>query len=229
MKKLLTAVFLSFVFLNMFGQEIEVKEYNAKILENRYPGFRVRISGNADHVESFLKKTLREAGKMRERNTYFQITDMNLNGNYFEDRNFYAQINSQETFHSVWVGVDTTGLGSSSVALLSDIENFVYDLGINFYKSEVQQEIDESEKAEQFMLRQQNRLNRDSVSLQNQLQSNEKELIRLQEAIEANKIEHEELLKKIETNHNELDNSIISLDKIRKTLDVQRKKKDKIK
>lgn len=229
MKKFLSLALLVFIIMPVTGQEVEVSEYSAKVLDVRHPGFRTKITGEAGEVEAFLKKELRQLGKLRERNTYFQVSDVTLNGNYFEDRMFYAQLGINENAQTFWIGADTTGLGANSEKVLEDLRAYTYDFAINFYKDQVQKEIDESEKAEQYMEKQFNRLNKDSVSLQNKLIANERELIRLQEAIEANKKEHEDLLQSIETNKNDLSEAETNLKGIRKTLSLQRRKKDAIK
>lgn len=169
-------------------------------------------------------------GKLRERNTYFEVFDMEFMGNYLGDRAFYIQHLPGAVEQRLWFGVDTVGLEAQAVeALQRDLEKFTYQFCINYFRFLAQEEIDETEKAEQIILRKQNRLERDSLSLQNKLEANSKELIRLLEAIEANKAEKENLLKSIEQNKLDQDSIVISLEKIRALLEKQRQKKEAIK
>lgn len=216
--------------INVEGQVISVEESTTRINEMRLSGSKTRVEGDSRDVELFLKQQLRELGKVRDRNTYLEISDVTLSGDEYGERIFYAEIKGNETVRTVWFGADTEGLSELGVKLLTDkLNQFMYDFAIGFYKNEVQKEIDESEKAENYAIRQQRRLERDSVSLLNSLESNEEQLIKLQQAIEDNKLEHERLLLQIEQNKLALDSADITLYRIREVILKQKKKKESIK
>ncbi len=229
-KKLSFLCLLWVLSFTAFSQGVKVEESTVRILTERIDGYRTKLEAPSSEVESYLKSALRDLGKVRDRNTYFQITDVNLYGDRFAERLFFAQLVTGTQYQSVWFGVDSTGLSEIGWKVIDEkLQQYCYDFSINFYKDQVQKEIDESEKAEQYVLRQQKKLEKDSVSLLDRIDNNAAELIKLQQAIEDNKAEKELLLQKIKENKIAQDSTVITLDKVRKVIEMQKKKKEEIK
>ncbi len=218
MKKLLFLVLLSPV-LAWAQPTIEVIEGSAKINGERYPGYKTRITADDKDIEDFLKDHFKELGKTRDRNSYFSLTEATIAEKYHGERFFYAEIVRGSETQTVWMGVDSTGLTSYEWEVLAaTMKKFTYDFTVDFYKYEVQNQIEESVKAQSYAEKQHTRLIKESDNLASRLESNEKELIRLQEAIEKNKQEHIDLLSSIETNKVDIDSAAVSLQKIKEVV-----------
>lgn len=213
-----------------FSQAIEIKEDVEKINGERYPGFSTKVSADVYKLENSVKMVLRDLGKMRERNTYFTITDVEIGGIEYGERNFYAEIKRSDAIHTFWFGVDTTAIVSQDWDYLSSsMKSFTYNFVIDFYKSLVQEEIDESLQAESYMVKKQKRLIKNKTDMEDELLKNKEDLIDLQNAIEENKLRHEVLVQKIKDNSFEQDSTLISLEKIRQVIKIKEQKKDSIK
>lgn len=228
MKKFL--ILIMFIpILGIAQPTIEVIAGSTKVNGERYPGYKTRITADDKQLEGFLKDHFRELGKTRERNSYYSLTEATIAEKYHGERFFYAEIVRGSGSHNVWIGADTTGLSSYDWDVMdATLKKFTYDFAVEFYQFQVQEEIDESLKAEQFADRQQTKLQKESEDLANKLSNNEEELIRLQEAIEKNKLEHIELLQNIQTNKVELDSAGVSLEKIRNVVQMLQRKKSAI-
>lgn len=211
------------------GQAVEVRADSEKINGIRYQGFSSKITADEYDLESALKRNLRSLGKMRERNTYYSITRVTLDGIEYVDRDFYAVLKRSDIVQTVWMGVDTTGLvGGAWGNLMGSLESHLYTFVLEFYRSLVQEDIDESKQAEAYMIKKQGRLEKNQRDLEDELLKNEQELIDLQEAIKANKLRHEVLLKNIADNEAEQDSTINSLQTIREVLQLHESRKDSI-
>ena len=225
-------LFIFILFTSPMGvsaQHVVVAPSIVRITNIKCGGYKTALEGTTEQVTEALKKELRNLGKMRERNTYFHITEVKLGGEYFENVNFYAELKPGETKQIVWFGVDSTGMsGDTRDFINGELEKLTYHFGVNFYKGLVQAEIDESSTAEQFTVRKIKRLERELESLKTQLEDNEKELIRLEQEIEANKLQHLVLEQKITDNVADHEESMKSLEKIQKVIEAQRKKQEAI-
>ena len=205
---------------------IEVIPGTTKVNGERYPGYKSKIISESKNVEDYLKSHFRSLGKTRERNSYFSLTEATIAEKYHGERFFYAEIIQGSSVQTVWIGADTTDLSLYDWDVMdATLKKWTYDFTVEFYKNEVQEEIDESIKAEQFAEKQHNKLIKESENLANTIQSNEKELIRLQEAIENNKNEHIDLLESIRTNKIEIDSAAVTLDRIRNVVQMLERKK----
>ncbi|MDH5396564.1 MAG: hypothetical protein OEX02_00350 [Cyclobacteriaceae bacterium] len=217
------------LWVSSYAQVVEVVAATNKILQESYPGFRTEIKADLGDVENMVKIFLRDIGKMRERNSYFQITEATIDGQYFGERSFFAVIKSGREVQNVWFGANLADLTNEDKEQIDKLlEQMTYQFAVDFYKSRIQMEIDESEQAAQYTERKYRKLERDGVDLKNKLEANEKELVRLQEAIQANKLEHEVLLLKIDENKLTADSTVVDLEKIRKVIEMQKSKKEAV-
>ena len=231
MKKFTIVLMVVLWSMSVIGQhKIETNNDIEKINDDKYPGVSSFVTGDDDDVEKAWRKYLKDFGKVKERKTYFELTEVTLADTYYESRIFYANMGSGEKVQTVWLGADTTGMSMAEWYTLSEvIQKHVYNFVENYYKDKVQEEIDESIKAEDYNEKQLKKFEKEEDDLKTQLKNNEKELIRLEQAIIDNKKEHEELLEKIEKNKVDQEDTAVSLEKIKKVIELQKEKKEAIK
>ena len=108
------------------------------------------------------------------------------------------------------------------------LEKLVYRFGVQYNRSVVQTQIDESIQAAQAVEKQQQRLVNQNKELAIQLSNNEQEKIQLQKSVDANKLENESLKIKIDKNKKAQDSLKNAVIQIKKAGELHRERLRKI-
>lgn len=228
MNRLAIFSFAMLISLSAVAQTVKVNSKSNRIKGNACAGFSLELDGKADDVENSLVKFLKEYGKPRSSTDYVSVTGPTLGGSFYDGKTLYATVTGDDKKAQVWLGVDTAEWKTSSVSALDRIEKMAYQFGVNFYKEQIQKEVDESQRAFDATEKQKTRLANQVKDLNLQLSNNEQEKVHLEKSLEANSLEHAVLLQKIANNKKSQDSVANAGMQIKKILDAKKEKQKKV-
>ena len=186
------------------------------------------MDGKADDVENSLIKFLKDYGKPRATTDYVSVNGPTLGGSFYEGKTLYATVTGDDKRAQVWLGIDTAEWKTSSSSVTDRIEKMAYQFGVNFYKEQIQKEIDETQRAYDATEKQKLRLTNQVKDLNLRLSNNEQEKIHLEKSLEANSLEHAVILQKLENNKKSQDSVANAGLQIKKMLDAKKEKQKKV-
>ena len=146
----------------------------------------------------------------------------------YEGKTLYGTVTGDDKKAQVWLGIDTAEWKTSSSAILERIEKLAYQFGVNFYRDQIQKEIDESQRAFEATEKQKVRLTNQVKDLNLRLSNNEQEKNHLEKSLEANSLEHAVLLQKLTNNKKSQDSVANAGVQIKKVLEAQKEKQKKV-
>lgn len=220
---------LIFFFLTSYGQKVTVTKDSRQIKGSAAPGYATELNGSSDAVGQALNKFLKDYGKTRSSAGLITITSPVLGGTTYEKNSAYAVVKGDAMKATAWIGLIPSEWPENDAEVLVDrIKDMVYQFGVKFYRDQIQQEIDQTQQAVDATDRKLQRLMGQNKDLNTKLLSNEQEKIRLEKAIEDNKNEHVILLQKIEANKTSQDSVTNAGVQIRKVLDAQKERQQKV-
>ena len=228
MIKLAIFSFAIFLSLSALSQTIKVSAKSNRIKGNACNGFSLDLEGKATEAEYALAKFLKEYGKPRTASEYVSISNPTFGGSTYDGKTLYGVVTGDEKKAQVWLGLDTAEWKTSTTSALERIEKMVYQFGVNFYKEQIQLNIDESQRAFDATEKQKVRLSNQVKDLNLQLSNNEQEKLHLQKSLEANSLEHAVLLQKLENNKKSQDSVANAGVQIKKVLEAQKEKQKKV-
>jgi hypothetical protein len=210
-----------------FPQSVKVKKESLRILGNNAEGYEVVLEASEDEVKTSLAKFLKTAGKIRQSDDVTTISEPVIEGKKFAFP-LYATTRQVGNLSSAWVGVNPTEWGKSAASVEKDLETFLYDFGVSFYRGKIQLQIDESQRALQIVEKQQLRLVNQNKDLVNKIENNKKQKIQLEKSLVANKQELETLTQNIEQNKKGQDSIALATDQIKKVVEMHRESQRKV-
>ena len=220
---------LIFSFVVSYSQKVTVAKDSRQIKGTEAKGYATELTGSSDAVSQALTKFLKDYGKTRSSAGVVTITAPVLGGTTYEKNAAYAVVKGDAVKATAWIGLSPSEWPENDVEVLVDrIKDMVYQFGVKFYRDQIQQEIDQTQQAIDATDRKLQRLMSQNKDLNTKLLSNEQEKIRLEKAIEDNKNEHIILLQKIEANKNSQDSVSNASVQIRKVLDTQKERQQKV-
>lgn len=208
------------------AQKVSVHPQKEKILENKVTGYKSTINGSPEDIIYQWTKKLRSLGKYRQRGTYATIINFSIGKQLFEDSTIYANTQSDETSVTVWLGSPVTDTENYSVDEF--LKSSVYDFVVAYYRSVVQKQIDEAERAVSITNRRHQRLVKDSVVYSAKLISTKNKIIRLEHLVEKNKLETKVLEERLFVNQNARDSVLLEIGKMKQIVEQHKKRKNAI-
>jgi hypothetical protein len=228
MNRLAIFSFAMLLSLSALAQTVNVNAKSNRIKGNACAGFSLDLEGKADDAENSLVKFLKDYGKPRSTTDYVSISGPTLGGSFYDGKTLYATVTGDDKKAQVWLGIDTAEWKTSSSSVMDRIEKMAYQFGVNFYKEQIQKEVDETQRAFDATEKQKVRLTNQVKDLTLRLSNNEQEKIQLQKSVETNSLEHAVILQKIE-NNKKAQNSVANAGlQIKKMLDAKKEKQKKV-
>ena len=217
---------ICFVLINTYAQKATVHAHKERINEDKVEGYKSTIEGSVEDIINQWTRNLRSMGKYRERGSYAVVTDFSIDDQLFEDSTLYATTQSDETTVTVWLG--SLMADSEEYDLDDFLRSTVYDFTISYYRSVVQKQIDEAERAVAITTKRHTRLTKDSVELVNKLTSTKNEIIRLEQLVERNQLQTKVLDEKLIMNSNARDSIFLEIGKMKAIVEEYKKRKNAI-
>lgn len=217
-------ILLVFVFLSVSlrGQTVVVKKQNEKIKGEATEGYATELEGKKENIASAWSKFLKEIGRVKLFSSEpVVIAEPNFNGTVYPKGIVYAHLFESGKQTRVWLGILKADWEEKEYEFANkNLEKLVYRFGIQYNRSVVQNQIDESLQAAQAVEKQQQRFVNQSKELAIRLGNNEQEKIQLQKSMDANKLENEALKIKIDQNkkaQDSLKNVAVQIKKVTET------------
>ncbi|MBY0433024.1 MAG: hypothetical protein K2U26_02835 [Cyclobacteriaceae bacterium] len=224
------AFFLCLCFsLNCVAQKVTVSKKSEKVKGGNKEGFATELDGKKEEVAVAWGKYVKELGKIKSGDAYQYVESPVLGGTVYTTGIVYLTSRGNEEKGTVWAGIDAAEWTVNDIKITEgQLEKFVYQFGIKFYRDKIQAQIDEAQRALDAVIRQQQRLVTENKNLNNKLVNNGQEKLRLEKALEANKLENLVLLQKIENNKKAQDSVSNTTVPIKKAIDFHTERLRKV-
>jgi hypothetical protein len=229
LKKVICSIPILLLSSVLFCQTVIVKKDNARINGENLEGLTVDLEGSYSDVNSSFTKYVKSFAKTKQSTDYITLTESTLSGKIYA-LPIFALTKEKDKAHQAWIGIKASDWSTEDAAAVNaNLEKIMYDFGIQFYRDKVQVKIDESTRALQAVEKQQQRFTNQNRDLTVKLEDNKREKTQLEKFIENNSLENELLIKKIEKNKKDQDSLQIANDQIKKVIEMQKEKQNKIK
>lgn len=228
-KKVIGILFFALLPAVLFSQTVNVKKEKSSINGEQLDGYEVTLEGKPDEVRAAFIKYLKPVGKQKQSGDYFTITEPSMNGIAYVN-SLFAMVKDGATTATAWIGFNKKDWNEADAKQMEkDLQGLIKEFGVKFYRDKIQVQVDESERANQAVEKQQQRLTNESKQLASKLEDNKREKIQLEKSIENNKLELEELLKKIEKNKHAQDSVAQAGLQIKKVVESHKERQRKVK
>ena len=212
------------------SQTVTVKSQSEKIKGESTEGFAVNLDGKRPDVNSSFNKFLKELGKIKFLSSDpVVVTEPIFNGTVYPKGAIYALTSESGNVVTVWMGIKPSEWESKDVSFINkQLEKLLYQYGIQFYRTKMQDQINESQQAADAVEKQALRFQGQGKDLAAKLANNELEKIKIDKSLEANKLENIALKIKIENNKKAQDSIANAAVQIKKVKESQIEKLRKI-
>jgi hypothetical protein len=228
MSRLTVFSFAILISVTVCAQTVKVGNKANRVKANTCAGYATELDGKITRVEDDLVKFLKEYGKPRSTTDYIAVLSPILGGQSFDGKTLYAMVTGDDNKSQVWIGIDTAEWKDASAPTLERIEKLTYQFGIWYYKNQVQKEIDDSQRAFDATEKQKVRLTNQAKDLTLRLGDNQQERTQLEKRLELNSLEKAVLQQKIENNKKAQDSVANAGVQIKKVLETQKEKQNRI-
>ncbi len=221
---------LTFFCATSFAQTATVKTTNEKVKGDKVEGYFVELDGKYNDINSQWSKFLKDLGRVKLFSSDPTIiTEPVFNGTVYPKGVLYGYSFENGSSTRVWLGIHPKDWEEKDVDYANkQLEKLVYQFGIQFYRSKVQSQIDETTDAAAAVDKQKLRLINQNRDMTIQLSNNEQEKIHLNKVMDANNLEHAALLIKLERNKKAQDSLANVSDQIKKVMTTHQEKLRKI-
>jgi hypothetical protein len=221
--------FLSVISIAGISQTVTVKKQSEKVKNESADGAGAELDGKQSDVNTQWSKFLKDLGKVK----LFSSDPIVINEPVFNGT-IYKGILYAYTFENgnktrVWIGYLSKEWDEKELDFISkQTERLVYQFGVQFYRAQVQKQIDETTQAIQAVEKQKQRFVNQNKDLTLQLANNEQEKVQLEKSLEANQLENEALKIKIEKNKKAQDSLVNASSQIKKVMETHKERLRKI-
>lgn len=227
MKKFFLVVMIIASWSTSFSQTVKVKKEKSTVKGESLEGYSVDLEGTPEEVSAAFFKFTKTLGKARK-SDIITITEPNINGLSSEEP-IYGVTSSKDKITTAWIGFNPEKFqGSDLTKLNNELEKAVRDFGIKYYRDKIQVQIDESLAATASVERQKQRLVNENKSLTTKTEDNKREKVQLQKAIEQNRLDSITLVQKLALNKKAQDSVAVAAEQIKKVLESQKAKQQKV-
>lgn len=215
MKKLLCLLIL-LPALHASLAQTEIKPKTNKIKTKKVEGFELILTEDIDLVADSWTNYLKSLGKYKNWLLHQSISELSID---FSGEVLYALSDKNSDHIALWLGAQDIAEPTED-----DYGSLFLNFEIQLRKDRVQNEIDETQRAVDFVQKRQNKVTREIETLESKKSYNEKELLRLQRLIEENKVEYAVIKTQIENKIAEQDSLVIAVEKAKGVLEVKKEK-----
>ncbi|HMP99278.1 MAG TPA: hypothetical protein PKC24_05805 [Cyclobacteriaceae bacterium] len=224
MKKLIFLLTACVMYSYGFSQRVTVVKATEKIKSDQVEGAQAQMDASKKELEDAWLKFVKGWGKSKSSGELIEIRDAIIDGESYSGKIVYAKVTDLGKSSVIWMGIREKDWDENYTKVNPFMDRLVKEFCVKFYQEKILAEISESEKALRFAERQQGRLLSEQGDLNLKLEENEREKIQLERSINNNALQNQVLKQKIENNKNSQDSISISLEKIKRMIDMQRER-----
>lgn len=211
------------------GQKVSPQSDARKINGKSADGNSVEILASREAVSAAFSKYLKDIGKTKTSSGVITLTNPMIGGTTWEKMVVYGQLTGDMTKTVAWMGLCKEEWPDRDTdALIQQMRDLVYQFGVKYYRDQIQLEIDKTQSAVDAADKKILRLTSQGKDLAQKLVDNEAEKIKLEKALELNVSNHTLLAQKIELNKKSLDSMNNASAQIRKVLEGQKERQQKV-
>ncbi len=228
MKKLLMVTLL-FLPLMSLAQKVSVTKKGEKIKSETAEGFRVELEGKKEDVQAEWNRFMKELGRIKSGSSYSYVENPALGGTVYTSGIVYGIVDGNDEKTTVWAGIKAAEWTVNDIGIVEkNLEKFLYQFGVKYYRDKIQQQIDEGQRALDAVTRQTQRLTTQQKELSIKLTNNEQERLQLEKSLEANKLENLVTIQKLENNKKSQDSVALAGEQIKKVIEMHKERQRKV-
>lgn len=228
--KLLVIFIIAFGYLlpDAFPQKITINVQTKRVAGHNYSGHQSDITGDFEDIKSDWLKLLRKNTKLKTRRNHYQIDELALLNLGIEVTGF-SKISSNDNTVNIWLALYTEEIPEDTVELVNrELESMLYNFTFEHYKSGIQKQINDAERAAAFTSRKHQQLIQEAKSMDIKLLDVQNEKKKLEESLTSIELELQVLLQRIENNKADQEITYKDLEEIKKVLDGYKEKLKKL-
>jgi len=228
--KLLVIFIIAFGYLlpDAFPQKITINVQTKRVAGHNYSGYQSDITGDFEDIKSDWLKLLRKNAKLKTRRNHYQIDELALLNLGIEVTGF-SKIGSNDNTVNIWLALYTEEIPEDKVELVNrELESMLYNFTFEHYKSGIQKQINDAERAAAFTSRKHQQLIQEAKSMDIKLLDVQNEKKKLEESLTSIELELQVLLQRIENNKADQEITYKDLEEIKKVLDGYKEKLKKL-
>lgn len=208
-----------------YAQKVTVSGNAERVNGKNYEGYSTELTGSLEEVNSSLTKYLKTFGKVKATGNQLQISEAQINLTKYSVP-FFASAKAKGGTTTVWMGAEKAA--DSVKAINSELEKFVYNFGVKFYKDKIQVDVDESLRAQNAAEKQQQRLTLEGKNLVSRQEMNQKEKLRLEKALANNRQDSIKFVLALTKNKTSQDSLAIATGQIKKMVEAHKERQRKV-
>lgn len=227
--KVIVSILLVITIQISYSQKVITTRDTRQIKATSASGYAAELSGENEVISQAFNKFIKDFGKTRTSGGVTTINSPILGGTTYEKNAAYAVVKGDALKSTVWMGLISEEWPEADIeTLTAAMKDLVYQFGVKFYRDQIQKEIDQTQQALDATDRKLQRLMTQNKDLNTRLVNNEQEKIKIEKSLEDNITEHVILLQKIDANKVSQDSVTNAGLQIRKVLDAQKERQQKV-
>jgi len=224
MKKLVFIVLVIICNSPIYAQRVYVQAGKEKIKSAELDGYKSELDANKKEVQDAWLKFAKNIGKSKSTGDVIELNDVVIDGEIYTGKTVYAKVIDNGKSATIWMGIREKDWDENYTKVEPFMERLVKEFSVRFYQEKIMAEISESEKALRFAERQQGKILNDLNDLKLKLEENERERIQLERSLNNNQLQNQVLRQKIENGNKSQDSISVSLEKIKRMIEMQRER-----
>ncbi len=228
--KLLMIFIIAFSYLlpDAFPQKITINTQTKRVEGHNYRGYESDIRGDYEDIKSNWLKLLRKKAKLKTRRNHYQIDELALLNMGMVVTGF-SKISSNDSTVNIWLALNPEEILEDTVELVNnELESLLYNFTFEHYKSGIQKQINDAERAATFTSRKHQQLIQEAKSMDIKLLDVQNEKKKLEESLISIELELQVLLQRIENNKTDQETAYKDLEEIKKVLEGYKEKLKKL-
>jgi hypothetical protein len=206
----------------VFAQGHTAQREQQKVLGKTFDGYRATIEADKEKVEKEWIKYLKEFGKV-EKSKKMVLLKNAIIFNAISSATIHSQLVQEGKNTRIWWGRSLEE-DAGAKATDQDLERLLSEFVLLYLRNEVQNQINEAERAVSFTSKNHQKLLREKSDLENKIERNQQERERLAQEIIDLEAKSVDLKSQLETNGKNLEQTEKDLEKIKEVLETYKLK-----
>jgi hypothetical protein len=224
MKKLVFIILIITIHSQLIAQRVIVEAATEKVKSSQVDGYQSKMDANKKELQDAWLKFAKNIGKSKSSGDVIEINDVVIDGEIYAGKTVYSKIIENERSTTIWMGIREKDWDENYTKVEPFMERLVKEFSVRFYQERIMAEIGESEKALRFAERQQSKTLNENNDLKMKLEENEREKLQLERSLNNNQLQNQVIKQKIENNTKTQDSLSVSLEKIKRMIEMQRER-----